>query len=178
MHHTLGYHIVISGYGLWLPGDDRGHWSEAWDKEIGFIEPHKLHAGDQVRKRMAEERQAHPPTRLDTKMQSVVADTFARCRVESNWQIAAASIESTHTHLLITHSDRNIDNTVKWLKDQSTKAIHRATTHTGPVWCKGSWRSYIFEDEVWENTQLYIQRHNERRGEGPRPYPFISNIIP
>ena len=51
MRQTLGYHIVISGYGLWLPGDERGHWSEAWDAELGFIEPHALHAGDPVRKR-------------------------------------------------------------------------------------------------------------------------------
>jgi REP element-mobilizing transposase RayT len=175
---TLGYHIVISGYGLWLPGDDRGHWSEAWDEELGFIEPHTLHPGDPIRKRMAEERQKHSPVRLDAKMQSVVADTISRCHAESDWQIAAASIESTHTHLLLTYTKRDIDHTIKWLKDQMTKAIHRNTSYTGPVWCKGSWRSYIFEDEVWLNTQAYIQRHNERRGQGPRPYPFINVVLP
>lgn len=178
MHRTLGYHIVISGYGLWLPGDERGHWSEAWDEEFGFIEPHKLNPGDPVRKRMAEERQKHQPVRLDAKMQSVVIETIERCGSESAWRIAAASIESTHTHLLVTYSERNIDNTVKWLKDQITKRIHRETPHIGPVWCKGSWRSYIFEDEVWFNTQAYIQRHNERRGESPRPYPFVDVVIP
>jgi hypothetical protein len=178
MHRTLGYHIVISGHGLWLPGDDRGHWSEAWDEELGFIEPHTLHAGDPIRKRMAEERQKHPAVRLNAEMQTVVINTITRCGKESDWQIAAASIESTHTHLLMTYSCRNIDNTVKWLKDQITKAVHRETHHTGPVWCKGSWRSYIFEDEVWLNTQTYIQRHNERRGESPRPYPFVDVVIP
>jgi hypothetical protein len=57
---TYGYHIVISGYGVWLPGDERGHWSTAWDEELGFIEPHTLHPGDPVRKRMALERQKQP----------------------------------------------------------------------------------------------------------------------
>jgi REP element-mobilizing transposase RayT len=174
---TLGDHIVMSGHGLWLPGDERGHWSEAWDEELGFIEPHKLHPGDPTRKRMAEERQKHPPVRLDAQMQQVAIDTITRCRIESDWQIAAASIESTHTHLLLTYTKRDIDNTVKWLKDQMTKAIHRDTSHSGPVWCKGSWRSYVFEDEVWLNTQAYIQRHNERRGEGLRPYPFVDIVI-
>jgi REP element-mobilizing transposase RayT len=178
MHDTLGYHIVISGYGLWLPGDERGHWSEAWDDELGFIEPHKLHPGDPVRKRMAEERQKHRPVRLSSQMQTVVVETLSRCRAESDWQIAAASIEPTHSHLLLTYTHGDIDNTVKWLKDRLTKAIHRRTEHRSPVWCKGRWRSYIFEDDIWENTQLYIQRHNDRRGLGPRPYPFLDVILP
>jgi hypothetical protein len=72
MRRTLGYHIVISGYGLWLPGDERGHWSEAWDEGLGFIEPHTLHAGDPVRLRMAEERRKHPVVKLDNIMQRVV----------------------------------------------------------------------------------------------------------
>ncbi len=126
---------------------------------------------------MAEERQKHPPVRLDGAMQMVVADTIARCRGESDWRIAAGSIEATHTHLLITYTERDIDNTVKWLKDQMTKAIHRETPHTGPVWCKGRWRSYVFEPDVWRNTRLYIERHNGRRGVGPRPYAFIDDIV-
>jgi REP element-mobilizing transposase RayT len=174
MRRTLGYHIVISGYGLWLPGDDRGHWSEAWDDELGYIEPHMLHAGDPVRKRMAEERQKQPPVRLDEAMQLVVVDTISRCRVESDWRIAAASIEATHVHLLMTYTERDIDNTVKWLKDQMTKAIHRQTSHHGPVWCKGRWRSFIYELAAWQNAQAYIERHNVRRGVGARPYAFIE----
>jgi hypothetical protein len=176
MGRTIGYHIVISGYGLWLPGDERGHWSDTWDEELGLIEPHTLHSGDPVRKRMAEERQKHPPVRLDTSMQIVVANTIGRCQGESDWQIAAASIEATHTHLLLTYTERDIDNTVKWLKDQMSKAIHRQTQHVGPVWCKGRWRSFIFDATIWCNTRRYIERHNERRGGGPRPYAFIRDV--
>ncbi|MEM6853998.1 MAG: transposase [Planctomycetota bacterium] len=174
MANTLGFHIVISGYGLWLPGDARGHWSDTWDTHFGYHEPHRLHPGDPVRQRMAAERMQHPPVRLTDAMQAVVADTMGRCANESEWSIAAASIEPTHTHLLLTYSPRDIDTTVKWLKDQTTKAVHRDTDHAGPVWCKGSWRSYLFDDRVWQNTQRYIERHNQRRGVGPRPYPWIT----
>jgi REP element-mobilizing transposase RayT len=176
MVRTIGYHIVISGFGLWLPGDERGHWSDTWDSELGYIEPHMLHAGDPIRKRMAEERQKHPPVRLDGPMQAVVAETIGQCRDKSDWRIAAASIEATHTHLLLTYTERDIDNTVKWLKDQMTKSIHRKTHHNGPVWCKGRWRSFIFEPAIWQNTRRYIERHNERRGVGARPYAFISDM--
>jgi REP element-mobilizing transposase RayT len=174
MGRTIGYHIVVSGYGLWLPGDDRGHWSDTWDDQIGFHEPHMLHHGDPIRRRMAQERMKHPPVRLSREMQDCVANTIEACRAASDWHVAAASIEATHTHLLLTYTERDIDITVKWLKDQITKAIHRETPHAGPVWCKGSWRSFIYDDSMWNNTQCYIERHNERRGVGPRPYTFLT----
>ena len=80
--------------------------------------------------------------------------------------------------MLITYTERDIDNTVKWLKDQMTKAIHREAKHSGPVWCKGRWRSFIFDLDVWHNTQAYIERHNVRRGVRPHPYPFVVVITP
>jgi REP element-mobilizing transposase RayT len=179
MASTIGYHIVISGYGLWLPGDERGHWSDAWDEQLGYIEPHVLHVGDPVRKRMAEERQKHAPVRLDAVMRSIAAETIGQCCAESDWRVAGASIEAIHTHLLLTYTDRKIENTVKWLNDQITKAIHQRTPHSGPVWFKGRWRSFVFDPAVWRNTLRYIERHNERRGVGPRPYDFIdTELIP
>ena len=129
MVQTIGYHIVLGGYGLWLPGDHRGHWSDVWDDLIGFTEPHTLHPGDPVRRRMAEERMVNPPTRLDGAMIAAVTGAFGRCAADSDWNVAAASVEPTHTHLLLTYTVREIDRTVKWLKDQMTKAVHRNTSH-------------------------------------------------
>src|SRR5262249_47018942 len=156
-----GYHIVISGYGLWLPGDARGHWSEAWDADVGFVEPHTLHAGDPVRMRMAEERRKHPPVKLNAHMQGMVAGVIEHAQAESDWRVAAASVETTHTHMLLTYTERDIDHTVKWIKDLTTKAIHKQTSHSGPVWCKGRWRSFVYDVDVWQNMRRYIERHNE-----------------
>jgi REP element-mobilizing transposase RayT len=173
MGRTLGYHWVKSGFGLWLPGDDRGHWSEAWDAEIGFIEPHTLHARDPVRKRMAEERMFYPPVRATPEMLGVVESTLADCMTDSDWRIAAASLESTHIHVLLTATERDIDNVLKWLAQETTKAVHKNTSHTGPVWCKGRWRQFIFDQDHWDKSVAYIERHNIRRGVGPRPYSFL-----
>jgi len=174
MANTLGYHLVKSGYGLWLPGDNRGHWSEAWDPQIGFVEPHTLHAGDPVRLRMAQERMKHPPCRLSSKMIDVVGRVIGRCATESPWRIEAASIEPTHTHLLITYSGLDSYNTAKWLADQTTKAIHRQADYSGPVWCKGNWCSFIFDKPRWTTAKAYVERHNTRRGLSPRPFSFIA----
>lgn len=174
MARTLGFHIVVSGYGLWLPGDGRGHWSESWDAQVGFIEPHSLHAGDPVRLRIARERMKHPPVRLGPGMAAAVVAAIGRCAAESDWTVQAASIESTHTHLLLTYSLRDVGTTIKWIKDQATKAVHVETRHRGPVWCKGHWCTFVFDVAAWDNARAYIERHNVRRGLGPLPYDFLK----
>jgi REP element-mobilizing transposase RayT len=175
MAHTVGYHLVKSGYGLWLPGDSRGHWSTAWDDEIGYAEPHKLHEGDPTRKRMAMERMKHPPTRLDAAMIEAVAGAVGACVADSDWKVAAAAIEPTHMHLLITYTTRDIDNTAKWLAQRTTNAVHQETPFTGPVWCEGKWLGFIFDADHWRNTRQYIERHNIRRGLNPQPWPWITS---
>ena len=68
-------------------------------------------------------------------------------------------------HAALPYTGKDIDATAKWLADQTTKAVHRAIDHIGPVWCKGCWRSFVFEDQIWENVHTYIDRHNTRRGQ-------------
>ncbi|MDY7107940.1 MAG: transposase, partial [Planctomycetota bacterium] len=172
---TIGYHLVKSAYGQWLPGDEAGHWSTAWDERIGYLQPHMLHPGDPVRKRMAEERMTHPPVCLDGSMIAVVIDVLGECESSSPWTIAAASIEATHMHLLLTYGGRDIHRTAKWLAQRTTKAVHQRTDHAGPVWCKGKWCGYVFDESHWWNAREYIERHNVRRGVDPRPYAFIAH---
>jgi REP element-mobilizing transposase RayT len=174
MPKTLGYHFVKSGYGLWLPGDDRGYWSERWDEEIGFTEPHMLHPGDPVRLRMSQERMKHPPVRLNEAMQNAVLGAIEECVGASPWCITAFAIEETHFHMLITYSGKDIHSTAKWLAQQMTKAVHRETNHQGPVWCEGKWCGYLFEQSYWDKTREYIERHNLRKDLPPRPFRFIT----
>ena len=174
MRKTIGYHLVKSGHGLWLPGDTRGHWSAAWDEQIGHYGPHQLHAGDPVRERMARERMKHPPTRFTQVVINAIGDAVGACAIVSDWEIVAAAIEQTHMHLLLTYTERDIDNTAKWISQQSTKKVHRHTPFAGPVWCEGKWLEFIFDQQHFENVRRYIERHNLRRGLPARPWKWIA----
>ncbi len=178
MAKTLGYHLVKSGYGLWLPGDERGSWSEAWDDQIGFQQPHTLHAGDPARERMALERQAHPPVALDANMSAAIADAVGACVAQAGdgLIVAAAAVDTMHMHLLLPYTGRDIDKSAKWIADQTTKAVHRHTSHQGPVWAKGRWRGFIFDADHLANAARYIERHNLRRGFSAKPYPWIVTL--
>ena len=173
MPRTIGYHLVKSAYGLWLPGDVRGHWSSAWDEQIGYYEPHHLHVGDPARERMAKERMKHPPTRFTPIMIDAIASAVGDCATDSDWRVVAAAIESTHMHLLLTYSERDIDGTAKWIAQKTTKEVHKTTSFSGPVWCEGKWREFIYDPDHWENTRQYIERHNLRRGLPVQPWDWI-----
>ncbi len=178
MSNTIGYHLVKSGYGLWLPGDERGHWSDTWDEQIGYHRPHMLHPGDPVRERMAEERMKHPPVHFTEDMIEAIVDTLEKMieQSHSGLRISAAAIESTHMHLLLPYTGKDIDNTAKWIADQTTKAVHQTTTHKGPLWCKGKWLTYIFDKDQWINTADYVRCHNRRAGRPDDPYPWIDPV--
>jgi hypothetical protein len=166
MSRALGYHLVKSTYGQWLPGDE----------QIGYLEPHMLHPGDPVRQRMAEERMRCQPLWMTDQMMTIVRESLAECadRSDGDLTIDAVTIESTHFHLLIPCSGRDINKTAKWLADQTAKAIHCRTSYRGPVWCKGKWCTYVFERSHWDNSRVYIERHNARRHarEKASPHPL------
>ncbi|MCZ6861546.1 MAG: transposase, partial [Alphaproteobacteria bacterium] len=88
---------------------------------------------------------------LNEIMIDAVLSAIGTCAKKSQWSIVAASIEPTHTHLLISYSGRDIHTTAKWIADQTTKAVHRTTQHQGPVWAKGKWCSYVFDESRWRN---------------------------
>ena len=174
MPNTIGYHLVKSAYGMWLPGDTRGHWSSVWDEQIGYYEPHHLHSGDPVRQRMARERMNYSPTYLSPLMIDAVARAVGYCANDSDWNIAAAAIESTHMHRMLTYTERDIDRTAKWIAQMTTKEVHATTNFAGPVWCEGKWLEFIFDHNHWENLRQYIERHNRRRGLPAQPWGWIT----
>jgi REP element-mobilizing transposase RayT len=178
MSTTLGYHVTKSTYGTWLPGDPRGSWSENWSPTRGFFGAHQLHEADARRLDIAAGRMKHPAVTLNEDMIAAIVEAILSCvqRSQGGLRIVAAAIEPTHMHLLIPDTGRDIDNTAKWIADQTTKAVHRRTAHQGPVWTKNNWCYHIDQQEHWENAILYIDDHNLRSGRGSRPYPFLSPV--
>jgi REP element-mobilizing transposase RayT len=115
---------------------------------------------------------------LTEEMIAVVIEVLADCFQRSNGglKIMAAAIEPTHMHLLLPNTGRDIEITAKWLADQTTKAIHRRTSNSGPVWTSKPWCEHIDDHEHWEALLRYIDDHNVRAGRRSRPYPFLCEI--
>jgi REP element-mobilizing transposase RayT len=123
---------------------------------------------------MAKGRMKYPPTKLTTVMIEAVASALGVCVHDSDWQVLEAAMESTHMHLLLSYTERDIDNTAKWIAQMTTKSVHKTTTFTGPVWCEGIWLEFIYDQQHWDNLRRYIERHNIRRNIPAKPWDWIS----
>jgi hypothetical protein len=65
----------------------------------------------------------------------------------------------THLHLLLTPTARHIEHTIRWIKSTATRAVHDRTIHTGPVWSRGRWCGFIFDQRAFDTVRSYIGRH-------------------
>ena len=162
----IGHHVVKSGHGLWLPGDERGSWRKEWDQQIGEHGSTRFAVGDPIMERMARERLKHPPVTWTLQIQRRMFATLRRLVAESGGElnIPALAIEETHLHLLVKASRHPIESTARWISHQLTIDIQAMPGHRGPVFAEGRWRGWIRDDRHWEEAYAYIQSHNTRRG--------------
>ena len=65
-----------------------------------------------MRERMAFERMKHPPVLLSDEMSVAIANALGEC-AKKGLAITACAIDSTHTHLALPYSPRDIDTTAK-----------------------------------------------------------------
>ena len=156
---TIGYHIVKTAYGRWLPGDERGHCSSVWDEQIGQVTPRGFQQGHPALEQYARSRMAHPPVTISKPIHKAIEQSLRECEKVSAWSISALAIEPTHMHLLVFGLACNPDSLCKWLAQQTTKHVHAVTSHVGPVWAKGKWCAHIQSEEHWLVAMEYINRH-------------------
>src|SRR4051794_14660183 len=111
MRPVLGYHVIFSAYGFWLPNDPRESWSEfvgAWEL---FLAGGKATTTDETcslahrphdrRRRLAAKRVLKlPPVRFTGVQARAVGRGFAGYAAESGLPVWACSILPEHVHLV------------------------------------------------------------------------------
>ena len=96
----IGYHIVKTAYGRWLPGDERGHWSAVWDDRIGQVTPGGLQDGNAEVEQFARSKMRHPPVTCSDGMIAAIEQSLVDCAAASSWQIAVDINTGMTMHLV------------------------------------------------------------------------------
>lgn len=145
----LGYHVILSTYGFWLPNDPRGSWS----KFVGSRELYKFGSATKIESRKSVAHVDHDiaarlaaksalifdVVELTGRQAKAVGEGFARACLEGGYAVYACVILPNHVHLVLGFSTRPIGQCVGHLKGRATQALQAAglwPEPKRPVWAR------------------------------------------
>src|SRR5688500_911787 len=176
----LGFHLILSAYGFWLPNDPRGSWSDfvgAWElfrygpatkvttrKSVAHV-PH-----DAALRRAARAALKYNPVVFTEAQILKVADGFSTAICEGNYLVHACAILPDHTHLVLGPHGRPIGQIAGHLKAKASMALRTAGLHPlgkhvepdGSVpscWARDYWKVYIYSEEHMHRAVRYVEKN-------------------
>ena len=181
----ITHHLILSGYGHWLPNDPRGSGSEEIPEEkLSDLGP--IHHGrKQIQPPRGELKQfyrdANPlldfdPIWFDDAKRQAIAENFARVVENQRYTVWACAVLSNHAHLCIRrHRD---DAVTMWnaFAESSRAALGRfedlADDH--PLWSNRPYKVFLDSPEDVRRVVSYIQRNPTREKLPPQVWSFVQ----
>ncbi|HTU20003.1 MAG TPA: transposase [Gemmataceae bacterium] len=167
---VVGYHLIWTAYGWWLPNDPRG--SSSHEIRVARIaELGELHHGRKaVQPRSPELRLFYDNARLALKHEllsfsaeavALIAEAFAATIEERNYTCYACAIMQDHVHLLIRRHRDQAEVMLAHLQAGSRERLiqsgARAANH--PVWGGPGWKRFLNTRADIERVIAYIRNN-------------------
>lgn len=182
---VIGYHLIWTAYGWWLPNDPRGSSSHEIRVEP-IAELGELHHGRkavqppsaELRRFYAEARDVlrHPLLTFSDDEIALLGDCFAEIIQERGWTCYACAIMPDHVHMLIRrHHDRAEDMIAALQKsgrDGLIRAGRRAPSH--PVWGGPGWKVFVSTRGSMAHEVRYIEQNPTKIGKPVQSWPFVK----
>ncbi len=164
---VVGYHLIWTAYGWWLPNDPRG--SSSHEIRVERIEKlGTLHHGRKLIQPLSSElrefyRRAgdvlrHELLTFDDNSIQVIADSIGKVICERKYTCYACAIMPDHVHLLIRrHRDKSeqmIEHCQNKSRDEIVKFSHRPIGH--PVWGGPGWKVFLNTRADMERVVRYV----------------------
>jgi hypothetical protein len=167
MGNTRGIHWIVTTHGSWLHGDPRGSWLRGQligpDPFLASAVASRLSAGAVV---------------LSVTEQIAVACAFGERVTRRGWRVYAATVQSTHAHVVFAPMREDITDVIAELKSASARdllAVRRRMGQSCPdgLWTARPFPVFIFTDDHLTNAIEYVRKHNRRIGRPDDPYDWI-----
>jgi len=176
---VVGYHIILSAYGFWLPNDPRGSWSDfvgAWElvrfgKATKTNQRRSLAATphDRTARLRAKRALKYPPVRFDGRQARAIGRGFAGFARKTELTVWACSILPEHVHLVIARHRYPVRQVVSLLKGASTRRMVHENIHpmkslstrvggTPKAWARGHWKVF----QAWARGHWKVFLNNPR----------------
>ena len=178
----VGYHVIFSTYGFWLPNDPRGSWSDfvgSWDlfrygPATKTTERRSLAYDEHDRAKRLDAKQSlmYLPVNFTGIQARAVARGFAKYVEQAGLTVWACAILPDHVHLVTGMPGMKVEQLVIQLKGEATQELERAGIHpmapykvegkrVPKCWARGQWKVFLDPEDVLRAIR-YVQNNRER----------------
>lgn len=190
----VGYHVIFSVYGFWLPNDPRGSWSDfvgSW--ELFRYGPatkttercslaHRPH--DRALRQAAKSALKYPPVQFNGLQARAVARGFAGYVARTGLPVWACAILPDHVHLVVGRPGMTVERLVIQLKGDATQQLEREGIHplarwkregdrVPKCWVRGQWKVFLDPEDVPRAIQ-YVEDNPLKEHKRPQRWTFVT----
>ena len=181
----LGFHVIMTAYGFWLPNDPRGSWSDwirRWEL-LRFGEATKVttrkslahHPHDHALRLAAKKALMYPPVQFTGEQAREIGAGFAEAASTAGYRLWAASILPEHVHLIIGRHARSIQIVAAHLKGRANahlaaagihpfQDIHTPAGDRVSPWTRRFWKVFLYSPEHIITAINYVRRNPMKEG--------------
>lgn len=183
---VLGYHLIWTLYGWWLPNDPRGSMSQSIRSdpisELGALHygRKRLHPSSREIREfydVARTQLKHPLLTLEPSEFDVVAEAFGSVIKGRGYTCYACAIMPDHVHVLIRRHRYLAEDMIEHLQTASRDALIgakcRPTNH--PTWGGPGWKVFLDTPDDIRRTIRYVEE-NPPKGRLPRQHYRFVNV--
>ena len=194
---VLGYHVIFSAYGFWLPNDPRGSWSAfvgAWDlyhaggRATTTAERRALHRDphDHAKRLATKQALARPAVKLTGVQARAACRGFGAYAAKAGLPIWACAIMPDHVHMVTGPFRLDIEQVVVQLKAAATRRLsaeglhpfaHLAEGDARPpkCWGRGEWSVFLESAEDIARSIRYVENNPIKDGKPRQSWSFVTS---
>ena len=192
---VIGFHVILTAYGFWLPNDPRGSWSDfvgAWElvrfgratttdeRRSLARNPHDL------RTRLAAKNALKYPAVQFTGAQArAIGRGFAGLANRSDLKVWACSILPEHTHLVVGQHRYPIEQIANLLKGAATRQLTSEGLHPfgalrekcgrlPHAWARGLWKVFLGTPADVRRAVRYVEGNPAKEGLPRQRWSFVT----
>lgn len=190
----IGYHVIFSTYGFWLPNDPRGSWSDfvgSWElfrygPATRTTETRSLAYREHDREQRLAAKQAlkYPPVNFTGVQARAVARGFAGYFERTGVPVWACAILPDHVHLVVGRPAMPVERLVIQLKGDATRELEREGIHPlaawkvegeriPKCWVRGQWKVFLDAEDV-PRAIRYVENNPLKERKKKQEWSFVS----
>lgn len=191
----VGYHLILSAYGFWLPNDPRGSWSEyvgAWEllrfgraTKVSTTRSVASRPHDVRRRLAAKDALKYPAVSFNGLQARAIGRGFGECVRRWKLTVWACAILPEHAHLVVARHRYSVEQIANLLKGAATRSLVAEGLHpladyptrTGRMpkaWARGQWSVFLETDRDVRREIRYVEENPLKENKPRQRWSFVT----